>query len=428
MIDVKLIRDDVDKVIENLQRRGGDFSYILDVKDWDEKRRELLVKVEELKKERNDKSKLIGELKRNKQDATKELESVQDLGDTISAFDIQIKELEENIETKLLNTPNLLLDSVPNGKDESENVCFVKFMKPTKFTFTPKSHYELGEELDIIDFERAAKIVGSRFVVYKGLGARLERALIAFMMDLHSTKHEYTEIIPPYIVNKESMIATGQFPKMEGDSFGLTNGNGDWYLNPTAEVPVINMHRDEILDGEKLPLKYVGYTMAFRSEAGSAGRDTRGLIRTHQFNKVELIKFSDPLKSEEEHEKMLADSEKVLELLQIPYRIVALCSGDMGFSMAKTYDIEVWLPSQETYREIGSISNAMDYQARRGNIRFKRNKDAKPEYVHTLNGSGLAVGRTLVAILENYQQEDGSIIIPEVLRPYMGVDIIKKGE
>lgn len=428
MINIKLIRENVEQVIQNLSRRGGDFSYLEEVKLWDERRRNILVEVEELKKTRNEKSKLIGELKRNKQDATEVLNSVANFGDQIAEHDQELKILEEKIQQTLLATPNLLLDSVPDGKDEKDNVCFVKFLKPTEFSFTPKSHYELGEELDILDFERAAKIVGSRFAVYKGLGARLERSLISFMMDLHANRHEYTEVIPPFVVNKESMIATGQFPKMEGDAFGLTNANGDWYLNPTAEVPIINMHRDEIIDGDKLPLKYVGHTMAFRSEAGSAGRDTRGLIRTHQFNKVELIKFTKPEHSEEEHEKMLADSEKVLELLQIPYRVVALCSGDMGFAMSKTYDIEVWLPSQNTYREIGSISNALDYQARRGNIRFKRNKDDKPEYVHTLNGSGLALSRTLVAILENYQTEDGSIIIPEVLRSYMGVDIIKKGE
>ncbi|MFA5542708.1 MAG: serine--tRNA ligase, partial [Bacilli bacterium] len=328
------------------------------------------------------------------------------------------------INNLLMNTPNLLHESVPFGKDETENVEIKKHLKPRTFDFKPLPHFEIGEKLDILDFERAAKITGSRFVVYKGLGARLERALIAFMMDLHSTKG-YTEIIPPYIVNRASMTATGQLPKFEEDAFKLVNGNGDWFLNPTAEVPTINMYRDEIIDIDLLPLKFCSYTMAFRSEAGSAGRDTRGLIRTHQFNKVELIKFASSDTSYDELEKMLEDSETVLKLLKIPYRVISLCSGDMGFGMAKTYDIEVWIPSQNTYREIGSISNAEDYQARRGNIRTRKTKESKLEYVHTLNGSGLAVGRTLVAILENYQNEDGTITVPDVLVPYMGLKVIK---
>lgn len=310
--------------------------------------------------------------------------------------------------------------------DESENVEVKKFMEPTTFDFEPKAHYELGENLNLLDFERAAKITGSRFVVYKGLGARLERALIAFMMDVHS-KNGYLEVIPPYIVNRESMTATGQLPKFEEDAFKLVNEN-DWFLNPTAEVPTINLYRNEIIDYELLPINICSYTMAFRSEAGSAGRDTRGLIRTHQFNKVELIKIASPENSYEELEKMLVESELILKLLKIPYRVVTLCTGDLGASMAKTYDIEVWLPSQNTYREIGSISNAEEYQARRGNIRTRLSKDAKPQFVHTLNGSGLAVGRTWVAIVENYQQADGSIKIPEALIPYMGVEYIKREE
>ena len=418
MIDIKLIRDDVENVIGKLSTRQKDFSYLRDVKAMDEQRRLLLVEVEKIKSIRNEKSKLIGQLKREKKDVQEVMDSVAHLGQEIVEKDNEIATLEEKIEYALLTTPNLLHPSVPIGIDERDNVEIRKFMTPTKFSFTPKTHYEIGEALGILDFERAAKITGSRFVVYRGLGARLERALIAFMMDLHAKKG-YTEIIPPYIVSRKSMTATGQLPKFEEDAFKISNGNGDWFLNPTAEVPTINMYRDEILDYNTLPQKFCSYTMAFRSEAGSAGRDTRGLIRTHQFNKVELIKFAAPEEGYNELEKMLLDSEDVLKQLKLPYHVISLCSGDMGFGMAKTYDIEVWIPSQNTYREIGSISNAEEYQARRGNIRMRRSKDAKPEYVHTLNGSGLAVGRTLVAILENYQNEDGSVTIPEVLIPYM---------
>jgi seryl-tRNA synthetase len=424
MLDIKLIREDLEGVITRLNTRGKDFGYLRELIEKDEKRRNLISEVEELKRLRNENSKLVGERKRNKEDATDILEKVANLGDKISELDNQLRELEKEIEYTLLITPNLLHESVPIGKDETENLEIKKFLEPTKLGFKPRGHYELGEKLKILDFERAAKITGSRFVVYKGLGARLERALIAFMMDVHS-KNGYQEIIPPYIVNRESMTATGQLPKFEEDAFRIENGNGDWFLNPTAEVPTINLFRGEIIDFEDLPINYCSYTMAFRSEAGSAGRDTRGLIRTHQFNKVELIKFAAPENSYKELEKMLEESELILKLLKIPYRIVALCSGDMGASMAKTYDIEVWIPSQNTYREIGSISNAEDYQARRGNIRMRRTKDSKPEFVHTLNGSGLAVGRTWVAIVENYQQEDGSIRVPEVLVPYMGVEIIE---
>lgn len=424
MIDIKLLRDDVEAVIKKLETRNGDFSYLRDVVVMDEDRRQKITEVEVLKKERNDKSKLIGQLKREKKDTTEVLNSVSDIGDKISKLDNEIASLDEKINNALLTTPNILHASVPIGKDEKDNPVVRKFKEVPKYDFEVKTHFELGEKLGLLDFERAAKITGSRFVVYKGMGARLERALIAFMMDLHSNHHGYTEIIPPYIVNRDSMIGTGQLPKFEEDAFKLVN-NTDWFLNPTAEVPTINMYRSEVLEANDLPLKYCSYTMAFRSEAGSAGRDTRGLIRTHQFNKVELIKFAKPEDSYDELEKMLADSEKVLQLLNIPYRVISLCSGDMGFAMAKTYDIEVWIPSQNTYREIGSISNAEDYQARRANIRMRRTKDSKLEYVHTLNGSGLAVGRTWVAIVENYQQEDGSIKIPDVLVPYMGITEIK---
>lgn len=421
MLDIKRIRENPEEIIRRLNTRGKDFSYLRELLVKDEERRRIIAEVEDLKRKRNEASKLIGELKRKNQDATEIMKEVADFGDQIAALDAQLKKIEDEIEYTLLITPNLPHESVPVGKDETENVEIRKSMEPTKFDFQPRDHYELGLKNDILDFERAAKITGSRFVVYKGLGARLERALIAFMMDVHS-KNGYKEIIPPYIVNRESMTATGQLPKFEEDAFKLTVN--DWFLNPTAEVPTINLYRNEIIDFEDLPLNFCSYTMAFRSEAGSAGRDTRGLIRTHQFNKVELIKFSAPETSYEELEKMLNESELILKLLKIPYRVVALCTGDLGASMAKTYDIEVWLPGQNTYREIGSISNAEDYQARRGNIRMRREKGAKPEYVHTLNGSGLAVGRTWVAIVENYQQADGSIRIPDALVPYMGVEYI----
>lgn len=425
MIDIKLIREDVEGVIARLNTRGKDFSYLREVKELDERRRNILTEVEKLKAERNEKSKQIGILKRNKQDASEVLASVANIGDSIKALDEEVVSIDEKIKNTLLATPNLLHESVPVGADENDNPEIRKYLEPTKFDFTPKSHFELGEKLGILDFERASKITGSRFVCYRGLGARLELALIKFMMDMHAREHGYEEVIPPYLVSRESMTATGQLPKFEEDAYKLANGDGEWFLNPTAEVPTINMYRGEILDASELPIKHCSYTMAFRSEAGSAGRDTRGLIRQHQFNKVELIKIASPDNSYEELEKMLLDSEDVLKALKLPYHVVTLCSGDMGFSMAKTYDIEVWLPSQNTYREIGSISNAGDYQARRGNIRMRRSKDSKLEYVHTLNGSGLAVGRTLVAILENYQNEDGTIRVPEALIPYMGTDIIK---
>ena len=428
--DVKeiLIRENVENVIQRLNTRGGDFSYLREVKMLDERKRNLLSEVENLKNEKNRKSKLIGEYKRNKQDTTELLNEVNLTGENIVRLEKDIDSLDEKIKYYMLRTPNLVSLSTKVGKDETENREIRKFKEPTKFNFTPKDHVELAEKLGILDFDRAAKITGARFVIYKGLGARLERALISFMMDLHSKQHGYTEIMPPYIVNGASMLGTGQFPKFKDDAYKVTAGqgdDGDWYLNPTAEVPTINMYRDEIIDGDKLPIKYCSYTTAFRAEAGSAGRDTRGILRQHQFNKVELIKFTRPEDSYNELEQMLNNSEEVLKQLDIPYHVVELCTGDMGFGMAKTFDIEVWLPGQNCYREIGSISNAEDFQARRANIRFRRTKDSKTEYVHTLNGSGLAVGRTVIAILENYQQEDGSIQIPEVLIPYMGVKEIR---
>ena len=423
MLDIRYLRENLEEVIKNLNQRGSDFSYLRDVIKLDDEKRNLITEVEKLKKMRNDASKEIGILKREKKDASSVLAEVASLGDEIKTKDEAIKELDEKIFNYLATTPNLVHKSVPIGPDDSYNKEIKKFMEPTKFSFKPKAHYELGEALDILDFERAAKVTGSRFAIYKGLGARLELSLIKFMMDLHA-ESGYTEVIPPYIVSASSMFGTGQLPKFAEDAFKIANGNGDWYLNPTAEVPTINMFKEEVLDYTKLPIKLTSYTTAFRSEAGSAGRDTRGLIRQHQFNKVELIKIASPDNSYQELDEMLAESEKVLKALKLPYRVVVLSSGDMGFAMCKTYDIEVWIPSQNTYREIGSISNAEDYQARRANIKFRRSQESKLEFVHTLNGSGLAVGRTLVAILENYQNEDGTITVPEALRPYMRVDKI----
>jgi len=424
MLDIKQLRENKEEIIELLNRRGSDFSYLNDVLKKDERRREIIQEVEKVKALRNETSKKIGQYKREKKDTTEIFAQVESIGKNIKGLESELKTLEEDIKYQLLITPNLPNENTPIGKDEEDNVEIRKVGQIREFDFEPKPHWDLATDLDILDFERASKITGSRFTVYKGLGARLERALLNWMTDLHALEHGYTEIIPPYIVNKESMTATGQFPKFEEDAFKVLDDR-DLYLNPTAEVPTINLHRNEMLQGEQLPINYTAFTTAFRQEAGSAGRDTRGIIRQHQFNKVELIKFTKPENSYKELDNMVAHSSKVLDLLELPYRVVDLCTGDLGFSMRKTYDIEVWLPSYNAYREIGSISNAEDYQARRANIRFKRTKDSKPEFVHTLNGSGLAVGRTVVAILENNQQKDGTIIVPKVLVPYMRVEIIK---
>ena len=424
MLDIKKIRENTEYYIELLNRRDGDFSYLHTIVKKDERRREIINEVEKIKALRNETSKKIGLYKREGKDVSEILKKVENIGTEIKEFEIELREIEEYIKIKLLETPNIPNEEVPVGKDDTENLEVKVVGDIPKFNFEPLPHWELATKLDILDFERASKISGSRFVIYKGLGARLERALINFMTDLHVFEHGYKETIPPYIVNKDSMYASGQFPKFEDDAFKLVDKR-DLYLNPTAEVPTINYHRDEILNIEELPIKYCAFTTAFRQESGSAGRDTRGIIRLHQFNKVELIKFTKPEDSYKELDSMLMHSEKVLQLLNLPYRVVVLCTGDLGFSMRKTYDIEVWLPSYNTYREISSVSNAEDYQARRGNIKFKRSKDSKPEYVHTLNGSGLAVGRTVVAILENFQQNDGTIIIPEVLVPYMRTNVIK---
>ncbi len=425
MLDIKLIRDDVEDVIKRLNMRNKDFSYLREVLEWDARIRSAKTEVEALKAKRNETSKLIGQYKREGKDASEVMKSVGTIGQKIKELDELVADLDAKITDALLNTPNVPHPDAIHGMDENDNVQIKTYLEPTTFDFEPQPHWDLATELDILDFDRGAKITGSRFTVYKGLGARLERALQAFMMDLHAIEHGYTEVIPPYVVNADSLYATGQLPKFADDLFKLEIEDKEYYLNPTAEVPTINIHRNEILDGADLPIKYVSFTTAFRKEAGSAGRDTRGIIRQHQFNKVELIRIAKPEEGYLMLDEMLKDSEKVLQLLELPYRVVELCTGDLGASMAKTFDIEVWLPSYNAYKEIGSISNAEQYQARRANIRFKRNEKAKPELVHTLNGSGLAVGRTVVAIMENYQQKDGTIIVPEALRPYMKCDVIK---
>ena len=425
MIDIRLLRDDVEQVIKRLQTRQKDYSYLRQVVEVDARMRKALVEVEELKATRNEASKQIGELKRQNKDVSSLMEQIAGIGETIQTLDESIEKDHEWIHQNLLETPNIPYQNAIVGVSEEDNVEIRKHLTPTTFSFSPLPHWDLAEQLNIIDFERGVKIAGPRFVVYKGLGARLERALMQFMMDTHAIDHGYVELIPPYINNKESLTATGQLPKFEDDLFKLNMEGKDYYLNPTCEVPAINYHRDEVLKKADLPLRYVGFTTAFRKEAGAAGRDTRGIIRLHQFNKVELIAFSTPEQGYVIHEQMVKDAEKILQLLELPYRVIELCTGDLGAAMAKTYDIEVWLPSYDAYKEIASISNAETYQARRANIRYKEDAESKPEFVHTLNGSGLAVGRTVVAILENYQQADGSILVPKVLQPYMKTDVIK---
>ncbi|ARP41032.1 MULTISPECIES: serine--tRNA ligase [Geobacillus] len=418
MLDVKLLRTQFQEVKEKLLQRGDDLANIDRFEQLDKERRRLIAQVEELKSKRNEVSQQIAVLKREKKDAESLIAEMREVGDRIKQMDEQIRQLEEELDSLLLSIPNVPHESVPVGQSEEDNVEVRRWGEPRSFSFEPKPHWDIADQLGLLDFERAAKVAGSRFVFYKGLGARLERALINFMLDIHLDEFGYQEVLPPYLVNRASMIGTGQLPKFAEDAFHLDNE--DYFLIPTAEVPVTNLHRDEILTADDLPLYYAAYSACFRAEAGSAGRDTRGLIRQHQFNKVELVKFVKPEDSYDELEKLTHQAETILQRLGLPYRVVALCTGDLGFSAAKTYDIEVWLPSYGTYREISSCSNFEAFQARRANIRFRREPKAKPEYVHTLNGSGLAIGRTVAAILENYQQEDGSVVIPEALRPYMG--------
>ncbi len=422
MLDIKFVRDNPEKVQEALKNRGN--AMTLDgFLALEKERRDILGEVEALKSKRNKVSQQISMMKKNKENADDLVLEMRKVGEDISKLDTRLKEVEAGLRDIMLSIPNVPNEVVPVGKDENDNPEIRRWGEIREFDFAPKPHWEVGEGLGILDAERAAKVTGARFTFYKGLGARLERAVINFMLNLHTEEHGYTEMLPPFIANKDSMTGTGQLPKFAEDMFKLEGL--DYYLIPTAEVPVTNYHRGEILDGKEMPKYYSAYSACFRAEAGSAGRDTRGLIRQHQFNKVELVKFVKPEDSYEELEKLTNNAERVLQLLGLPYRVILLCTGDMGFSSAKTYDIEVWLPSFQMYREISSCSNFEDYQARRADIKFRRDAKSKPEFVHTLNGSGLAIGRTVAAILENCQQADGSVVIPEVLRPYMGTDIIK---
>lgn len=417
MLDMKFVRENLELVQKAMESRGKEVP-LEEFKKLDERRRELLFEVEQLKAHRNTVSKKIGELKRNKQNASEIIEEMGKVSNQIKEMDEELKEIEPKMEMILLGTPNIPNETVPVGQDEEDNVVLRTWGEPREFDFEPKAHWDLGENLDILDFERGGKVTGARFTFLKGLGARLERALFNFMLDLHTDQHGYIEVFPPFMANSNSLTGTGQLPKFEEDMFKVEGT--DYYLIPTAEVPVTNLYREEILDGDLLPIYHTAFSACFRAEAGSAGRDTRGIIRQHQFNKVELVKFVKPEESYNELEKLTANAETVLQMLGLPYRVVNLCTGDIGFSAAKTYDLEVWLPSFDTYREISSCSNFEDFQARRAGIRFRREKGAKAEFVHTLNGSGLAIGRTVAAILENFQDEEGNVVIPEVLRPYMG--------
>jgi len=422
LLDMKFVRDNLDLVRVMLKNRNNNLS-LDNFSQLEQRRRAILVETEQLKAQRNSTSKKIGAMKKSGEDTEKISAEVREIGKKISELDSELKNVEISLRDLLLHIPNVPDDSVPVGKDDSQNPEVRKWGSPKIFDFEPKNHWDIGTNLNIFDFERAGKVTGARFTFYRGLGARLERACINFMMDLHSNKHGYTEMLAPYIVNRESMIGTGQLPKFAEDMFKIEGL--DYFLVPTAEVPMTNFHRDEILAAETLPEYFSCYTACFRAEAGAAGRDTRGLIRQHQFNKVELIKFTKPEDSWNELESMVDAAEDVLRLLELPYRVVLLCTGDMSFTSAKTYDIEVWMPAQGKYREISSCSNCTDYQARRANIKFRRDNKSKPEFVHTLNGSGIAVGRTVAAILENYQQADGSVKIPKNLVPYMGVEEIR---
>ncbi len=424
MLDIRKIREDYEEIRKSIESRGQGSYNIERIPELDEKRRSILSTVEQMKNKQNVDSKAIPAMKKEGKDTTALMAEMKQLSEEIKKLDGELAVIEEDIRNTLLFIPNTPNPQVPVGKDDSENVEVRKWGEPRVFDFEKKAHWDVGQDLDILDFERAAKIAGTRFTVYKGMGARLERSVINFMLDLHTGEHGYTEILPPFMVNRDAMTGTGQLPKFEDDMFHVPAK--DFFLIPTAEVPVTNLRMNEIMEESELPVYYTAYTPCFRKEAGSAGRDTRGLIRQHQFNKVELVKFVKPENSYDELESLLLAAEEVLKRLEIPYRVVRLSTGDLGFSSAMTYDIEVWMPSYERYVEISSCSNFEDYQARRGNIRFRPDSKGKPEFVHTLNGSGLAVGRTVAAILENYQQEDGSVIIPDALKQYMGIDRISK--
>ncbi len=417
MLDVKLLRENLDEVKARMATRGGQI-------DWDEfvavdrERRDALANIERLKEKKNRLSGEIGKVKKSGGDATVLMREGEEVSQAISSAERPLADIEARFERWMLTLPNLPHAGVKVGKNETETREVRRWGEPFQFDFEAKNHWDIGEELGILDFTRAAKIAGARFAVYRDGGAKLERALINFMLDLHTSENGYTEMLPPALANRAALVGTGQLPKFEEDLFHLAPG--DYFLIPTAEVPLTNMHREEMLEREQLPIKYVAYTPCFRSEAGSYGKDVRGLIRQHQFNKVEMVKLCAPEASYEELESMVRNAEEILQRLKLPYRVVELCTGDMGFAAAKTYDLEVWLPGQKAYREISSCSNCEDFQARRANIRYRKDKKGRPIFVHTLNGSGLAVGRTLVAVLENYQQKNGSVFIPEALRPYMG--------
>jgi seryl-tRNA synthetase len=423
MLDIKVIKENPELVKAKLKTRQKDYSADIDMLlDLDVKRRALIADTEAQKAKQNATSKLVPQMKKEGKDVAPLFEEMKLISDAIKKDTEVISDIDARIQDILLRIPNIPSDTTPVGKDDSDNVEIRRWGEPTKFDFEPKAHWDIGANIGILDPETAAKVTGARFHFYKGLGARLERSIISFFLDTH-TKHGYTEVLPPYMVNRASMTGTGQLPKFEEDAFRVANN--DYFLIPTAEVPVTNMHRGDILDGAQLPISYCAYSACFRAEAGSAGRDTRGLIRQHQFNKVELVKFTTPETSYEELEKLTLDAQRVLIELGLPHRVVALSSGDIGFSSAKTYDIEVWMPSYNRYVEISSCSDFEDYQARRAQIKFKADVKDKARFVHTLNGSGVAVGRTVAAILENYQNADGSVTVPEVLRPYMDCDIIK---
>ena len=419
---MKFVRENPELVMDAMRKRNANVN-LDEFLELEKKRRELTLQVEALKSQRNAASQEIGKMKKAGENADAQMAEVRALGDKIAEDDKELKDIEARLKEILMTIPNMPAADTPVGSSDADNPVVRTWREPAKFAFEPQAHWDIGEKLNILDVERAGKVSGARFTFYRGLGSRLERSVINFFLDIHTGENGYTEFFPPFIVNKDSMQGTGQLPKFAEDMFKLEGL--DYYLIPTAEVPITNLHRDEILSGDDLPLYYTAYSACFRAEAGSAGRDTRGLIRQHQFNKVELVKFTKREDSWDELEKLTANAEKVLQLLELPYRVVRLCTGDIGFSSAATYDLEVWLPAANCYREISSCSNFLDFQARRANIRFRRDTKSKPEFVHTLNGSGVAVGRTVAAILENYQQADGSVIVPKVLRPYMGCDVIE---
>jgi len=425
MLDIKRIRENLEDIKKAMDRRGEKEFDLDAVVELDDQRRELLKEVETLKSEMNVEQKKIPQLMKEgkKEEAEAEKVKLKELSENIKVLDEKVKKVQDELQYRLLRIPNVPNENVPQGDTDDDNVEVRKWGEPKQFDFDFKAHWDVGTDLEILNFETAGKITGSRFTLYKGLGARLERSLVNFFLNTHTEKNGYTEVLPPFMANRTSFIGTGQLPKFEEDMFKIEGL--DYFLIPTAEVPVTNIHRDEIVSADELPIKYCAYTPCFRSEAGSAGRDTRGLVRQHQFNKVELVKFTKPEESYEELEKLTNDAEMMLQMLGLPYRVVRICTGDLGFTAAFKYDLEVWMPSYNRYVEISSCSNFEDFQARRAGIRFKRDKNSKAEYCHTLNGSGLAVGRAVAAILENYQQADGSVVVPEVLRPYMGVEVIK---